>query len=185
VHSARRRLKLCQMGEIALTLLRPPVITRLILRTHQAVGTAATVGHQVKVAVTPPDRLLHMTAPGFRGLQSPTLVVGIRQEAAEFTAMRTRARDSARPCPIAWRLQRFGDTCVQVLHSRHAQALHRRHGLMGRLPSQTQDSGYEDGIRRVGLGPGQDTVHRPVREGRIDLPQGSEEVDEEAGFHGA
>src|SRR4029434_7439097 len=71
-HSARRRLKLCQMGEVALTLLRPPVVTRLVLRTHQAVGTAATVGHQVQVAAAPPDRLLHMTAPCFRGLQSPT-----------------------------------------------------------------------------------------------------------------
>ena len=54
-HSARRRLNLCQMGQIALTLLRPPVVTRLILRTHQAVGTAATVGHQVQVAAAPPD----------------------------------------------------------------------------------------------------------------------------------
>src|SRR5215510_3926017 len=105
-HSARRRLKLCQMGEIALTLLRSPVVTRLILRTHQAVGTAATVGHQVQVAAAPPDRLLQVTAPSFRGLKNPMLAVGIRQEAAEFAAMRTRASDSARPGPIAWRLQR-------------------------------------------------------------------------------
>ena len=88
MHSARRRLKLCQMGKIALTLLRPPVVTRLILRTHQAVGTAVTVGHQVQVAAAAPDRLLHVTTPYFRGLQNPALAVGIRQEAAEFAAMR-------------------------------------------------------------------------------------------------
>jgi len=58
------------MGKIVLTLLRPLVVTRLILRTHQAVGTAATVGHQVQVTAAPPDRLLHMTAPDFRGLKS-------------------------------------------------------------------------------------------------------------------
>ncbi len=44
-HSAQRRLELRQMGQIALTLLRPPLVTRLILRTHQAIGTAATIGH--------------------------------------------------------------------------------------------------------------------------------------------
>ena len=112
VQSAQWRLKLCQMGKITLPLLRPLVVTRLILRTHQAVGTAVTVGRQVQVAAAPPDRLLHMTAPCFRGLKIPTLAVGIRQEAAEFTAMRTRACDSARPCPIAWRFQRFGDPCA-------------------------------------------------------------------------
>jgi hypothetical protein len=125
------------MGKIALTLLRPPVVTRLILRTHQAVGTAATIGHQVQVAAAPPDRLLQVTAPCFRGLKRPTLAVGIRQEAAEFAAMRTRASDSARPGSIAGRLQRFGDTCTQVLQGRRAQALHRRRGLMGRRPGQT------------------------------------------------
>jgi len=149
VHSARRRLKLCQRGKIALTLLRPPVVTRLILRTHQAVGTAATIGHQVQVAATPPDRLLQVTAPCFRSLKDPMLAVGIRQEAAEFAAMCTRARDSTRPGPIAWRLQRFGDAGAQVLQGRRAQALHCRRGLMGHRPGQTQDGGDEDGIRRV------------------------------------
>ena len=172
------------MGEIFLPLAGPPLVTRLILRTHQAVGTAVTVGHQVQVAAAPLDRLLQVTAPCFRGLKRPTLAVGIRQEAAEFAAMRTRARDSAGPGPIAWRLQRFGDTGVQVLQGRRAQALHRRRGLMGRRPAQTQDSGDEDSIRFVGLGPGQDTVHRPVRQGNVDLPQGGQEVNEEAGFHG-
>ena len=104
MHSARRRLKLCQMGKIALTLLRPPVVTRLSLRTYQAIWTAATIGHQVQVAAAPLDRFLQVTAPDFRGLQRPTLAVGIRQEAAEFAAMRTRARESARPDPIAWQL---------------------------------------------------------------------------------
>src|SRR5262245_20814752 len=99
--SAGRRLDLCQMGKIALTLLRPPVVARLILRTHAAVGTAAPICHQVQVAAAPPDRLLQVTAPCFRGLKSPMLALGIRQETAEFAAMRTRARDSARPGPIA------------------------------------------------------------------------------------
>src|SRR4249920_3125042 len=120
------------MGKIALTLLRPPIVARLIFRTHQAVGTAAAVGHQVQVAAVPLDRLLHVTAPCFRGLKGPTLAVGIRQEAAEFAAMRTRASDSARPCPIAWRLQRFGDPGAQVLQGRRAQALYRRYGLRRR-----------------------------------------------------
>src|SRR5262249_60940282 len=124
----------------ALPLSRPPVVTRLVLRTHQAVGPAATVGHQVQVTAAPLDRLLHMTAPCFRGLKGPTLAVGISQKATEFAAMRTRARHSARPGPITWRLQRFGDAGAQVLQSCRAQALYRRCGLMGRRPGQTQDS---------------------------------------------
>src|SRR5262245_34567136 len=111
-HPAQRRLELRQMGQVALTLLRPPFVTRLILCTHQAVGTATTIGHQVQVAAAPPNRLLHVTAPGFGRFEGPCLAVGIREEAAEFTALRTRARDSARTGPIAWRLQRFGDPCA-------------------------------------------------------------------------
>ena len=170
-------------ARIVLTLLRPSVVTRLVLRTHQAVGTAATIGHQVQVAAAPLDRLLQVTAPGFRALNVQRWRSG---SARKWLSSRqcARARDSARPGPIAWRLQRFGDTGAQVLQGRRAQALHRRRGLMGRLPGQTQDSGDKDGIRLVGLGPGQDTVHRPVRQGNVDLPQGGQEVNEEAGFHG-
>ena len=81
-------------------------------------------------------------------------------------------------------LQRFGDPCAQVLQGCRTQALHRCRGLMGRRPGQPQDSGDEDGIRLVGLRPGQDMVHRPVRQGRVDLPQGAQEVNEEPRFHG-
>src|SRR5882724_4554535 len=122
------------MGEIVLTLVRPPVVTCLVLRTHQAIGTAATVGRPGQVAPAPLDRLFHMTAPVFGGLDDPPLAVGISQEAAEFTAMSTPARDIARPCPIAWRLQRFGDARAQVLQDSGAQALHRRHVPARRLP---------------------------------------------------
>src|SRR5262249_18545882 len=92
------------MSEILLALLRPAVVTRLVLGTYQAVGTAATVGHTVQVATGSPDRILHVTTPAFGGLEGPTLAVGISQETAEFAAMRTPARDITRPCPIAWRL---------------------------------------------------------------------------------
>jgi hypothetical protein len=141
VPSVRRRLKLCQMSQITLPLLRPPLVTRLILRTHQAIGTAATVGRQIQIAAAPPDRLLHRPAPCFRGLKSPTLVVGIRQEAAEFTAMHTRARDSARPCPIAWRLQCFGDADAQVLQGCRAQALYAATACWGTGPLRLRAAG--------------------------------------------
>src|SRR5262245_32645874 len=150
------------MFEILFALLRPPVVTSLVLGTHQAVGTATTVGRKIQVATAPLDRIFHVTARGFGGLEGPTLPVGISQEAAEFSAMRTPTSDVARPCPIAWRLQRFGDACTQVLQASGAQALNRRQVPARRLPRQTQGCGYDDGIQLVGLGPGQDMVRRTV-----------------------
>src|SRR2546428_424715 len=78
--------------------------------------------------------VIEVTLMNKGSLEGPTLAVGIRQKAAEFAAMRTPARDGVRPCPIAWRLQRFGDTRAQVLEGRRAQALHRGHVLMRRPP---------------------------------------------------
>jgi len=98
--------------------------------------------------------------------------------------MRTAAGDVARPCPIAWRLQGFGDARAQVLQASGAQALHRRPVPARRRPGQTPDGGYECGVRPVGLGPGQDMVRRPVSQHRVDLFQGSQEIDDESGFHG-
>src|SRR5437899_2422565 len=98
--------------------------------------------------------------------------------------MSTPARDVARPCPIAWRLQRFGDARAQVLQASGAQALNRRHVPARRLPGQTQDGGYEYGIQPVSLGPGQDMVRRAVSQRHVNLPQSGHEIDEEAWFHG-
>src|SRR5713226_7059268 len=82
--SVRQRLKPRQMREIVLPLVRPPVVTRLVLRTHQAVRTTTTVGRQVQVAPAPPARLFHVTTPGFGSLEAPRLAVGIGQEVAEL-----------------------------------------------------------------------------------------------------
>src|SRR5262245_8382199 len=171
------------MGEILLPLAGPPLVTRLILRTHQAVRTALAVGHQVQVTTAAPDRFLDVTAPGFWGFKSPLLLVGISQENAECAAMRTRTRDLARPHPIAWRLQRCGDPGTQMLQGGYAQELYRRQGLRGCRPDQTQDGQDENGIWLVGLGPSQDMVRHPLRQSRVDLPQRGQTVNQAAGFH--
>ncbi len=92
------------MGKIVLPLVRPLVVTRLVLRTHQAVGTAAPIGRQVQVAAASPDGLLHVTPCSFGGLEGPRRALGIRQEATEVAAVRTRAHERARSSPIAGRL---------------------------------------------------------------------------------
>ena len=172
------------MGQIVLTLLRLPVVTRLVLRTHQAVGTAATIGHQVQVAAAPLDRLLQVTAPGFRALNVQRWRSGsARKWLSSRQCAHGHAIALARPNRVAApAVRRYGRRCSRAAVRRRCTAVAAV--LMGRLPGQTQDSGDKDGIRLVGLGPGQDTVHRPVRQGNVDLPQGGQEVNEEAGFHG-
>ena len=97
--------------------------------------------------------------------------------------MRTRTRNRARPHPIAGRLQRCGDPGMQVLQGGSAQALYRRHGLRCCLSDQIQDRRNENGIWLVGLGPSQDMVRRPLRQGRVDLPQGGQKVNEADRVH--
>src|SRR5688572_17534606 len=131
------------MGEILLPLSRPSIVTSLVLRTHQAVGTPRTFSGQVQVTAVPSDGVLYVPSPSFWSLKNPALTLGIGQKTAQFTAMRTRARDRAGPCPIVRRLQWFRNTAMQVLQDRRAQALDCRHGLRCCLPDETQDSRNE------------------------------------------
>jgi len=100
--------------------------------------------------------------------------------------MRTRARETPRPGPIAWRLQRSAIRARRCPGPPCAVALHRppTGGPDGPpAPGQTQGSGDEDGIRLVGLGPGriQSAARSPIR---IDQPQGVKRSTRKPGSRG-
>ena len=105
-------------------LLRPAVITRLVLGAHQRIRPTATISGKVHIAVSPLDRLLHMRAFCFDGFESPGLALRIGKEAAQFRAMTTLTGEHAGPAPVMRRRQR-------LRQSGHAGAQDRHHAAAG------------------------------------------------------
>ena len=118
------------------SLLRPTVIARLVLGAHQRVGPSATISGKVHIAVSPLDRLLNVGTFCFDSFEGPCLAFRIGKEAAQFSAVTTLTGKHARPAPVIWRHQRFGNPGAQVRKTGIIQPLNGR--LAGQSVERTK-----------------------------------------------
>jgi|SRR5271166_2201694 len=108
------------------------------------------------------------------GLQGPNFAFGVGEKAAEFLAMGARAGELARPSPVGWRSQGFGNAPPQMVEAGGAQLLDGR-GVLGRGRSQQVADGWDERpVEMIGLRPGQHVVGGAPRQRGIDRCGGVE-----------
>ena len=179
---ARQRRKVCRVLD---TLPCAPLVARLVLGAYQAVRTASAFGYRIDIAPRLADRFLNMVAVDLGRLEDPGLADGVTEKATEFRAMLAIAADRARPAPVAWRRERFGDARPQVREARCMQPIdcgrcidgtrRRFHRVEKRF-----HGGHQYRVRIIGAWPGKNVRRR-------DLPalrrsrQCAQQINDEAG----
>src|SRR3954454_18518237 len=93
----------CQILEVLLALLGPPVVAGLIFGAHQAVGSASVVGRRVEVALGASDAVLNVAPGDFGSFEDPGLALGIGEKVGQLGTVLTVARKRARAAPVGWR----------------------------------------------------------------------------------
>ena len=140
------------------------------------------ISGEVHIAVSPLDRLLNVGTVCFDSFEGPCLAFRIGKEAAQFSAVTTLTGKHARPAPVIWRHQRFGNPGAQVLKTGIMQPLNGR--LAGhRRASQVPHRRDQNGVQVIRLAPRQHVTCRFLGQSRINPAESVQEFNDEARFH--
>jgi hypothetical protein len=181
-----RRASLLQqidIRQIILSLLRPAIVARLVLRAHQAVGPPVTIGRRVHIAPRIPNRAFNVTAVAFGSPENPSPAPRISQKAAQFAAIAASTSKSVLPLPVPGCLQGFSNAVLQVLDAGGAQAPQRRRILDCCNPDQLPHGRDQNAVEAVDARPSQQMVCRTGCLCLVDASECGYKIRDEARLH--